>query len=95
MLAAAVYFDQDSEPEREIRTLADGLYRRTDWKWVCNGGATVTHGWTPESGFCPTAGKAMTRPWLLYTLAHHCSFSNRPKATIATRQTISATGIHI
>ena len=53
MLAAAVYFDQDSEEEKEIRTLADALYRRADWPWACNGGATVTHGWKPESGFLP------------------------------------------
>ena len=31
MLAAAVYFDEDIEAEREIRTLADALYRRADW----------------------------------------------------------------
>jgi hypothetical protein len=31
MLAAAAYFDQDGEAEREIRTLADALYRRADW----------------------------------------------------------------
>jgi hypothetical protein len=28
LLAAALYFDQDSEAEREVRTLADALYRR-------------------------------------------------------------------
>lgn len=50
-LAAAVYFDHDSDAEHEIRTLADALYRRADWQWARNGGATVTHGWKPESGF--------------------------------------------
>ena len=34
MLAAAEYFSQDSEAEREIRTLADALYRRVDWQWA-------------------------------------------------------------
>ena len=42
MLAAAEYFDQDSEAELEIRTLADALHRRADWPWACDGGATVT-----------------------------------------------------
>ena len=51
MLTAAIYFDQDCEDEREIRTLADALYRRADWQWAQNGGATITHGWKPESGF--------------------------------------------
>lgn len=51
MLAAAAYFDQDSAEENEIRALADELYRRADWQWAIDGGATLTHGWTPETGF--------------------------------------------
>jgi hypothetical protein len=68
MLAAAVFFDQDSEAEREIRTLADALYRRTDWPWACNGGATVTHGWRPESGFLPYRWEGYDEAVLLYVL---------------------------
>src|SRR2546421_3901116 len=33
MLAAAAYFDRESEEEGEIRRLADELYRRADWQW--------------------------------------------------------------
>lgn len=51
MLTAAIYFDQDDEDEREIRTLADAIYCRADWQWARNGGATITHGWKPKSGF--------------------------------------------
>lgn len=51
ILTSAAYFDQESEEEDEIRKLADSLYRRADWQWAQNGGATVTHGWKPESGF--------------------------------------------
>lgn len=68
MLAAAVFFDQDSEAEREIRTLADALYRRADWPWACNGGATVTHGWKPESGFLPYRWEGYDEAVLLYVL---------------------------
>ena len=50
-LAAGVYFSDDTADEAEIRSLADALYRRADWAWAQNGGATVTHGWRPESGF--------------------------------------------
>ena len=32
MLTAAAYFTSDTEDEREIRTLADELYRRVDWQ---------------------------------------------------------------
>src|SRR5208283_3457271 len=52
-LAAATYFDRETEDEHEIRSLADALYRRADWRWALNGGATLTHGWKPETGFLP------------------------------------------
>ena len=51
VLTAGIYFDADTADELEIRTLADTLYRRADWQWAQNRGATVTHGWKPESGF--------------------------------------------
>ncbi|WP_425602932.1 glucoamylase family protein [Hoeflea algicola] len=69
MLAAAAYFDRDSEDEQEIRTLADALYRRADWQWACNGGATITHGWTPEDGFLPYRWEGYDEASLLYVLA--------------------------
>jgi len=53
MLTAAAYFDGDTPAELEIRDLADRLYARVDWRWAQNDGATVTHGWRPESGFLP------------------------------------------
>src|SRR3970282_2065734 len=68
MLAAAVYFDQDSEAEQEIRTLADALYRRAEWRLACNDGATVTHGWKPESGFLPYRWEGYDEAMLLYAL---------------------------
>ena len=53
VLTAASYFTGSNDDEREIRELADSLYRRIDWQWALNGGTAVTHGWTPESGFLP------------------------------------------
>jgi len=50
-LVAGSYFDQDMAEEREIRELADALYRRANWQWAQNGDLTVAHGWKPESGF--------------------------------------------
>jgi hypothetical protein len=67
-LAASLYFDHDSEDEREIRSLADALYRRADWRWAQNGGATVTMGWKPESGFLPFRWEGYDEAMLLYTL---------------------------
>lgn len=68
MLAAAQYFDRESEDEQEIRTLADALYRRADWSWACDGEATVTHGWTPEGGFLAYRWRGYDEALLLYVL---------------------------
>ena len=68
MLMAAAYFNHDSANEREIRTLADELYRRADWRWAQDGGATVTHGWKPESGFLPYRWQGYDEALLLYLL---------------------------
>ena len=67
-LAAAAYFGADSHDETELRTLADSLYRRADWQWAQNGGATVTHGWKPESGFLPYRWEGYDEALLLYVL---------------------------
>ncbi|MEP7313094.1 MAG: glucoamylase family protein [Pseudomonadota bacterium] len=68
MLTAAAYFDSDDQDERDVRTLADALYRRADWAWACNGAATVTHGWTPEGGFLPYRWSGYDEATLLYVL---------------------------
>ena len=69
MLAAALYFDRDDPVEAEIRESADFLYRRADWEWARNGGATLTHGWRPESGFMPYRWLGYDEALLLYFLA--------------------------
>jgi hypothetical protein len=53
ILTAASYFTANNEKEIELRKLADSLYRRVDWQWALNEGATMSHGWKPESGFLP------------------------------------------
>ncbi len=68
MLAAAVYFDRDSDEEREIRKLAAELYGRADWRWAINGGATLTHGWRPETGFLPYRWERYDESTLAYVL---------------------------
>ena len=68
ILTAAAYFDANTPVEREIRDLADRLYSRVDWRWALNGGATVTHGWKPESGFLPYRWEGYDEALLLYIL---------------------------
>ena len=55
--------------EREIRELAEAMYRRADWQWALNGGATVSHGWKPERGFLKYRWDGYNEALLLYALA--------------------------
>ncbi|MEO6025764.1 MAG: glucoamylase family protein [Candidatus Binatia bacterium] len=68
MLTAAEYFDADTASEREIGTLAGELYRRADWQWALDGGDTVSHGWTPETGFIKYRWQGYSEALLLYVL---------------------------
>src|SRR3989441_10425442 len=67
-LAVATYFDRETEPEQEIRNLANDLYRRMDWQWALNGGAKVTMGWKPECGFLPYSWEGYNEAILLHVL---------------------------
>ena len=68
VLTAATYFDGEANEEREIRTLADALYRRVDWQWAQNGGLAIAHGWTPERGFLNYRWEGYSEAILLYVL---------------------------
>ena len=68
VLTAAVYFEQDSQEESEIRKLADAIYRRVDWQWSQNGKATVEQGWTPETGFLSYEWEGYDEGLILYFL---------------------------
>jgi hypothetical protein len=68
-LAAAAYFRGSDREEREIRDLADRLYRRVDWPWAANRAKTMTHGWRPEHGFLRYRWRGYSEALLLYLLA--------------------------
>ncbi len=68
VLAAATYFDAETPEERELRALADTLYRRVDWTWALNEGRAVSHGWRPERGFLPYHWTGYNEALLLYAL---------------------------
>ena len=67
-MAAGIYFNGDKSEELEIRSLADSLYRRTDWQWAQNKGTTITHGWKPEGGFLKYRWGGYDEAMLLYIL---------------------------
>jgi hypothetical protein len=68
VLTAAAYFHEDTEQEDEIRSLADALYRRVDWRWALNRGATVSHGWRPGRGFLKYRWEGYDEALILYVL---------------------------
>jgi hypothetical protein len=68
VLAAATYFDQETDREQEIRQLADDLYRRMDWHWAMNGGPKLSMGWKPECGFLPYSWEGYNEAILLHVL---------------------------
>ena len=82
-LTAGVYFNLDTADEKEIRALADALYRRADWSWAQNGGATVTHGWKPESGFLQWRWEGYDEALVLYILALGSPTYPLPESTYA------------
>ena len=67
-LTCSTYFDADTEDEAEVRRLAEALYGRADWNWARDGGATLTHGWKPETGFLPHRYEGYDEGLLLYLL---------------------------
>jgi hypothetical protein len=68
MLVCAAYFDRDDPREAQVRELARDLFARADWNWARNGGASVTHGWRPETGFIPHRWTGYDEGLLLYLL---------------------------
>jgi hypothetical protein len=82
-LTAGAYFDTDNSAEQEIRTLADQLYRRADWQWAQNRGATLTHGWRPESGFLQFRWAGYDEAMLLYILGMGSPTHPLPKTCYA------------
>ena len=70
ILTAANHFTAKNADESELRKLAEILYRRVDWQWALDKGTTITHGWTPESGFLPYRwDKGYSEALILYALA--------------------------
>ena len=70
VLTAAYYFNGINKEEKDIRKLAESLYRRVDWRWALNEGTVICHGWKPESGFLDYYwDKGYSEAIILYVLA--------------------------
>ncbi len=63
VLTCRAYFD-----DKDIHTLATQLYDRADWKWMLNGGDTVSMGWKPEVGFLRGRWNKYSELMMIYLL---------------------------
>jgi hypothetical protein len=54
---------------KTIRQLATEIYERVDWRWMMNGGDTLSHGWKPETGFLKSRWDIYCELMCLYLLA--------------------------
>ena len=68
MLVSAAYFDGQTAGERDVRDIADELYRRTDWRWALAKGNILSHGWKPGHGFLKDRWNSYSEALLLYIL---------------------------
>ena len=69
LLLAGVLTCRQYFADREIRELARKIYERVDWRWMLNGGSTLSMAWYPERGFRANRWKAYCEHNLLYLLA--------------------------
>lgn len=68
ILSCQSYFTADTEIEKEIRSLADELYRAVEWDWAMNGKETMSMGWHPERGFLDASWQGYNEGMILYIM---------------------------
>lgn len=79
-LFAQSYYDRDDPVEREIRSLAEEIYRRVEWDWAQRNRTgtqaanlpdshAITMGWRPEKGFESHDWVGYNEGMLVYILA--------------------------
>ena len=69
VLFAQSYYDRDTPKEKEIRQLADDIYRTVDWRWMQARPPLISMGWTPGGKFIPADWKGYCEGMLVYVLA--------------------------
>jgi hypothetical protein len=68
-LFAQSYFDRDNAMEREIREVAEFLYRRAEWTYFFERPPLISMGWTPEHGLHDYDYRGYDEAMVLYILA--------------------------
>jgi len=63
------YFDRPSALEDSIRSLAESLYDRVDWRWAQIRPPTIALGWLPREGHLPYDWRGYNEAMILHILA--------------------------
>src|SRR6202451_63722 len=66
VIFAESYYDKNTKDEKEVRRLADEIYRRVDWQWASPRAPLVAMGWTPEAQFIHVDWQGYNEAMLLY-----------------------------
>ena len=75
VLSVRNYFHRNTKAEKEVRALADALYRRVEWDKFLTDGNLLRSGWKPElvedkkQGFLEGVYQGFTEAFLLYLVA--------------------------
>ncbi len=69
VLFAQSYYNGPATAEREIREMADSLYRRVDWIWLSEGRAGLAYAWYPERGMSKDSWFGYNEAMVMYILA--------------------------
>jgi hypothetical protein len=74
------YFDRASDLEGDIRTIADSLFRRVEWRWAMGNERGIHLGWEPEKGFHRMTWRGYDEAMILYVLALGSPTSSVPES---------------
>ncbi|MGV6484402.1 glucoamylase family protein [Stenotrophomonas indicatrix] len=69
VLFAQSYYDGDDPREKEIRQIADTLYKQVDWPWLQQRAPLISMGWFPENGFIDHDWMGYNEAMMVYILA--------------------------
>src|SRR4029450_6969329 len=69
ILSCQSFFDSENDTEKQIRDIADAIFRNIEWDWAMNGDETMSMGWHPESGFIDARWRGYNEAMILYVMA--------------------------
>jgi hypothetical protein len=68
LLCGVLTARQHFSANEQIVNLATQIYNRANWKWMLNGGTTLSMGWLPESGFLAARWNHYCELMMIYLL---------------------------